>query len=371
MWLRDSAIALLAVAGVARLLHLASPLANSTTVALCLVLVVLLIARTLSGPAALVASVASVLAFNFFFLPPTGTFTIADPLNLIALTVFLAVAFTVGELSARAHRQTQEANTHRLDAERLYHELQAAFEREAQTEADRRSERLKSALIDAVTHNLRTPITAIKASTTALLSEEPAPLSDDVRQELLTVADEEADRLNMLVEDLIGMARIEGGDLGLQRSWCSIEDVVASAIHRGERQLKRHRVRVSIPADLPVVRADARLLEEALFQLFENAAKYSPAGTRIDVSANEESGVAVLIRVEDQGAGVAVAERERIFDKFYRSPATAALASGSGLGLAIVRGIVDAHRGQVLVRDRRGQDGSCFIVRLPIGDEEP
>jgi two-component system sensor histidine kinase KdpD len=367
---RDDALALLAVAATVALLRLASPVANTTVVALCLVLVVLVVARALSRRAALAASLAGVLAFNFFFLPPIGTLTVADPLNWTALAVFLAVAVTVGELAARAKRQTAAADEQRIKAERLYAELQSAVDREAQTEAERRSERLKSALLDAVTHNLRTPITSIKASTTALLSEPSTTMADDVKHELLTVVDEEADRLNLLVEDLIGLARIESGDLGLHVAWCSIDDVVGSAVRRGERLLKGHTLHVSIPPDLPVVRADARSLEEVLFQLLENAAKYSPAGTRISVSAREEAGEMVEIRVEDEGPGVAADERERIFEKFYRSQATETAASGSGLGLAIVRGIVSAHRGRVGVIERAGQPGACFVVHLPIGDED-
>jgi two-component system sensor histidine kinase KdpD len=369
MRLSDHAIALVAVAVVVALLRLASPLANTTTVALCLVVVVLFVARTRSGPAALVASLASMLALNFFFLPPVGTLTIADPLNWIALAAFLAVALTVGELSSRANRQTAQARAHQLEAERLYRELQAAVDREAQTEAERRSERLKSALLDAVTHNLRTPITSIKASTTALLSES-ATMGDAIKRELLVVANEEADRLDLLVEDLISLARIEAGELGLQVSWCSLEDVVGGASKRAERLFGARTLDVTLPPDLPVIRADARALEEVLFQLLENASKYSPRESRISVSAREETDERIEIRVEDEGPGVALEERERIFDKFYRSPATETTASGSGLGLAIVRGIVEAHRGQVAVTDREGQPGARFIVRLPIGDED-
>jgi K+-sensing histidine kinase KdpD len=370
MRLFDYSIALGAVVVVVGLLRLASPLANATTVALCLVLVILFVARLLGGPAALLASGVSVLAFNFFFLPPYGTLTVADPLNWIALAVFLAVALTVGELSARANRQTAQAHAHRMEAERLYRELQAAFDREAQTEANRRSERLKSALLDAVTHNLRTPITSIKASTTALLSEPPT-MGEATRHELLTVANEEADRLDLLVEDLIGLARIQAGQLGLQVAWCSLEDVIAGAINRVERLLKAQTIAVDLPPDLPVVRADARSLEEVFFQLFENAAKYSPPGSRIAVAADVQSDEMIEVYIDDEGPGVPPAERELVFDKFYRAKATEAAPSGAGLGLAIVRGIMDAHGGEAIVTDRPGaRDSARFIVRIPIGDED-
>jgi two-component system sensor histidine kinase KdpD len=367
--LRDYVIAVVAVLAVVLLLGAAAPFANATTAALCLILVVVLAARSLRGAAALIAALASVVTLNYFFIPPFHTLTVADPHNWVALGVFLAVAVAVGELSLRAKNQTTVANEQRFKAEELYRELQAAFEREAQTEAERRSERLKSALLDAVTHNLRTPITSIKASTTTLLSE--GSMADAGRRELLTVANEEADRLDLLVEDLIRLARIEAGDLGLQVAWCNVEDVIATALKRIYRLLRGQRVAIEIPPDLPVVRADARWLEEVLFQLLENAAKYSPADSRITISAAAPSDDIVEIRVDDEGPGVAPAERERVFEKFYRSRATQAMASGSGLGLAIVRGIIEAHRGQTMVTDRPGgQHGARFTVRIPIGDED-
>ena len=367
--MRDHGLALGAVALTTAVLRFAT-FANETTVALCLLLVVLFVARSLAAPAAITASLAGVLAFNFFFLPPTGTFTITDPLNWVALVAFLAVALTVGQLSARARRQTAEARAQRAEAERLYAELQAAFEREAETEAARRSERLKSALLDSVTHNLRTPITSIKASTTALLSESPGNLPDEVRRELLTVASEEADRLDLLVEDLIGFARIEAGQLGLNLAWCSLEDVIGSAVRRSSRILTGHAVSVSIPPDLPLIRADARFLEEVCFQLLENAAKYSPTGTTITVTATPAQAEIVEFSVTDEGPGVPASDRDRIFDKFYRGPSTRAAASGTGLGLAIVRGIVTAHGGHVFATDGPGGRGARIVVRLPVGDEE-
>jgi K+-sensing histidine kinase KdpD len=367
--LREFPLAVVAVLAVVLLLRAASPLANATTVALCLVLVIVLVARSFRGSAALVAALVGVIALNYFFIPPFGTLSVADPLNWVALTVFLAVAVAVGELSARARRQTVEANEQRVKAERLYSELQAAFDREAQTEAERRSERLKSALLDAVTHNLRTPITSIKASTTTLMAE--PDLAKPMTRELLTVANEEADRLDILIEDLIRLARIEAGDLGLHVSWCSLEDVIDGAIRRAQPLLKGHQIDVSLPADLPVVHADARSLEEVLFQLFENAAKYSPRGSRIAVSADVQSEETIEVRVDDEGPGVGIADRERVFDKFYRAPATETAASGTGLGLAIARGIMSAHGGRVFVADRPGQAGGArFVVRVPIGDED-
>lgn len=177
---------------------------NTTTVALAFLLIVLFVAARFGSRPAIAASIVGVICFNFFFLPPVGTLTIADPDNWIALAAFLITAVTAGELSARARRRAEEAETGRREIERLYTELRDAFERASQAEALRRSERLKSALLDAVTHDIRTPLTSIKASVTTLLEELRAHRGDTVklhaegRREMLEVIDEEADRLNVL-----------------------------------------------------------------------------------------------------------------------------------------------------------------------------
>src|SRR5689334_5231194 len=180
---------------------------NSTTVALALLLNVLFIATRWGSLPALCASVVAMLCFNFFFLPPFGTLTIAATDNWIALTAFLATAITAGQLSARAKRRAEEAETGRQEIGRLYSELRDAFERASHTEALRQSEKLKSALLDAVTHDLRTPLTSIKASITTLLDEArgepPVPLDSDSRFEMMEVIDEESDRLSRFINGLI------------------------------------------------------------------------------------------------------------------------------------------------------------------------
>jgi K+-sensing histidine kinase KdpD len=362
---RDFTIALAAVAAVTWVLLLAGPLANTTTVALCLVIVVLFVARNLSGAAALIASVASVLAYNFFFLPPVGTFTIADPDNWIALTAFIAVATTVGELSARAKLRADEAESSRREVERLYAELRDAFERAADAEALRRSDQLKSALLDAVTHELRTPLTSIKASTSALL-EAASELDTAARRELLEIVDEEADRLDRVIGDLVAVAKIEAG-AGLQTAWCSLDDVARAASRRAGRVADPGRISIVADAELPVVKADPRAIEEALSQLLQNALRVSPSGSvvTLTLSANDDD---AEIRVDDEGPGVPPEARERIFQKFNRGDG--GRAGTLGLGLAIARGIVNAHGGQITVQDRPdGRPGASFVMRLPIGDD--
>ena len=354
---------------------------NHTTVALVLLLVVLFVATLWGARPAIVASVLGMLCFNFFFLPPVGTLTIADPDNWVALFAFLATAITAGQLSARARQRAEEAETGRREIERLYHELRDAFERASHLEALRQSERLKSALLDAVTHDLRTPLTSIKASVTTLLDEvrtaagaEPAGLNAEDRREMLEVIDEECDRLNRLIEGLVEMARIEAGELHLRRNWGAVDDIVAAAVQRAGKVTSRHRVQTAIAPDLPSLRVDARAVSEVVYTLLENAVKYSPAATTVRVAADRYDGEMVAVSVEDQGGGIPVELRERVFDKFFRatqqSDPNKSLPPGSGMGLAIAKGIVEAHGGRIWIEGGARQRGTRVVFTLPIGDDE-
>ncbi len=227
-------IAVVGIAAVTATLRLMGDSINPTTVALVMLLVVLFVAASWGSRPAIVASVLGVLGLNFFFLPPVGTLTIADPDNWVALIVFLITAVTAGQLSANARRRADEAEAGRREIERLYDELRSAFERASHAEALRESERLKSALLDAVTHDLRTPLTSIKASVTTLLDElkpgasdaSQTVLSEEGRREMLDVINEESDRLNRFIEGLVEMARIEAGEFRLRRRWGTIEEMV-------------------------------------------------------------------------------------------------------------------------------------------------
>jgi K+-sensing histidine kinase KdpD len=355
---------------------------NPTTVALTLLLVVLSSAlRYGSGPA-IAASVVGMLCFNYFFLPPAGTFTIADPLNWIALFAFLVTAITVGELSARAKRRAEEAEIGRREIERLYEELREAFDQASQAEALRRSEQLKSALLDAITHDLRTPLTAIKVSATSMLDELSAetPFGPDLegQREMLEIIDEEADRLNRFIDGLVELARIEAGAMKLRQRWVNIEDVITAALERALPRIRHHHITVSIAPELPVVLADAGSLAEAIYTLVENAAKYSPAGSEIRIAARSVSPDEIEVSVEDEGCGVPPELRERVFEKFFRvadqdkigAPAAVTnTAAGLGMGLAIARGIIDAHRGAIRIEDKANGRGARFVVAIPIGDD--
>lgn len=190
---------------------------NSTTVAFAFLLVVLLVATFIGRNPALLSSLIAMLGFNYYFLPPVRTWTIADPQNLVAWAMFTVTAIVTGELSAYAKRRAEDATRSKQEIERLYNELQTSFEIASEAEALRRSEKLKSALLDAVTHDLRTPLTSIKTSITTLLDDEKVvagrfQLDAEGRHEFFEITDEETDRLNLFIEGMVQLSRIEAGD---------------------------------------------------------------------------------------------------------------------------------------------------------------
>ncbi|HCX28889.1 MAG TPA: hypothetical protein DHU55_03835 [Blastocatellia bacterium] len=351
---------------------------NPTTVALAFLLIVLFVATAWGSKPAVLASLLAVACFNFFFLPPYGTFTIADPHNWIAFFAFLVTAVTVGQLSSRARRRAEEANVARLEIERLYHELQDTFERSSQAKALKQSERLKSALLDAVTHDLRTPLTAIKASVTTLLDDQLATkdardstrLGEEGRQEMLDVINEEADRLDHFIEGLMELARIEAGEMQLRRKWSSVDEIIMAAMKRAEPRTRAHRIELWLDDEMPSVNVDERALVEVVYTLVDNAAKYSSPGSLIRVAAKAGADTTVNLIVEDQGPGIPPELRERVFDKFFRAMRDGDLGrpSGTGMGLAIAQGIAEAHGGRIWIEDGAGGRGTKFVVALPIGD---
>ena len=345
---------------------------NPTTVALALLLLVLFVAAAWGSKPAILAAVLGAACFNFFHLPPFGTFTIADPDNWVALFAFLITAITAGQLSARARRRAEEANAARQEIERLYYELQDSFERLSQAEALKRSERLKSALLDAVTHDLRTPLTSIKASVTMLLDDllvaskrEPGErLGDEGRGEMLEVINEETDRLDRFISSLMELARIEAGEMHLRRQPTPLDEIILAAMKRAERQTDGHRVELDLQDDLPLVEVDEPALVEALYVLLDNAAKYSAPGSTIKVSTKAGNNDTAQVVVEDEGKGIPLALRELVFNKFFRATAPGG-PSGTGMGLAIAQGIMEAHGGSIWIEDGSKGPGTKFVLALP------
>ena len=372
-------VALVVIAAATSVLRFFGGHVNPTTAALTLLLIVLFLATAWGPKPAILGSLLGVACFNFFFLPPVGTFRIAEPENWIAFIAFMITAITAGQLSSRTRRQAEEANSARQEIERLYHELQDTFERSSQAKALKQSERLKSALLDAVTHDLRTPLTSIKASVTVLLEDqravandkEEARLGDEQRQEMLAVIDEESDRLDRFIEDLMALARIEAGEMQLRREWGSLSEIITTAMKRATPLTKDHRLELWLDEELPSIRVDERAVAEVIYVLVDNAAKYSPSGTTIRVAAQSHENGMVRLVVEDQGPGIPIELREQVFDKFFRAMRDGdrpGAKAGTGMGLAIAKGIVEAHGGRIWIENADDSKGTRVVVLLPTGD---
>jgi two-component system, OmpR family, sensor histidine kinase KdpD len=443
---------------------------SNTTVALSLLLVILGISTWWGLAEATLASIAAVLAFNFYFLPPVGTFTIQDPQNQMVFVAFLVTAVTASQLSASARRRTAEAEARRLEIQRLYdlvqttmlsgnprktirefmqklvqvfscdgaafyysateeifrsgpeskpvtdHDLQAAaevsdatldrprsiatapvrlggrtlgsmalvgslpsaqmvgaianllaisiekaraLEGASHAEAARQSEVLKSALLDSLAHDINTPLTSIKAAVTSLLSNAG---SNDL--ELLTIINEEADRLNRLASEVIAMARIEAGKVHLEKQAVQPTELISNVLADLRPVLQGRAVSVEIEPGLPDAEADPEFVQQVIKQFVENAHKYSSPGVPIAVSAALKGGK-IVIGVADRGPGIQENERSLIFDKFFRGRQHRFDTKGTGMGLAIAKGIVEAHRERIWVESEPDQ-GSAFYFTLPV-----
>jgi two-component system sensor histidine kinase KdpD len=247
---------------------------------------------------------------------------------------------------------------------------QARLAREEQAAAVAlESDKLKSALLSSVSHDLRTPLAGIKAAASSLLQHD-VEWSDEDRDAFIADIDAEADRLTRLVSNLLDLSRIEAGAIRPDKEWEDVGELLDHVLSRARARITDHPIETALADDLPLARLDAVQIEQVVTNLLENAAKYSPAGSPIIVSAtsrNSETGPSsLLITVRDFGPGIPIGEQGKIFDKFYRVTNTASRVSGTGMGLAIVKGLVEAHGGHVTVESRRDW-GSAFTVELPVG----
>jgi two-component system sensor histidine kinase KdpD len=241
-------------------------------------------------------------------------------------------------------------------------ERAGAVETLTRTEAARESEKLRTALLDSVTHEFRTPLTAIKLSVTTLLS---APdIAADGRKELLTVINEETDRLNHLVGEAAEMAQLDAQQVELRRELHGVREIIEAGVERSKQALAGREVKLHVPENLPPVRVDVERIAEVLAQLLENAAKYSAQGTPITVSA-ESDGKMVSLSVADRGPGIDDLEQSLIFEKFYRGKDQRYRVQGTGMGLAIAKAIVEAHGGTIGVTSQLGS-GSVFHFTVPV-----
>jgi two-component system sensor histidine kinase KdpD len=240
-------------------------------------------------------------------------------------------------------------------------------ERTQREQLEIEAERLRTALLSSLSHDLRTPLGAITGAASSLLEEHSA-LSQPARQDLLKTILEEARRMNRLIGNLLDMIRVESGALEVQKEWQPLEETVGVALIRLDERLRGHPVTVRLPPDLPLVPVDGVLIEQVFVNLLENAVKYTPPGTPIDISAEATTGI-VRVEVADRGPGLSPEEETRIFDKFYRAPGTPA-QGGIGLGLTICRGIITAHGGRIWAENRPG-GGAVFRFTLPLTGQRP
>jgi two-component system, OmpR family, sensor histidine kinase KdpD len=309
-----------------------------TAVLLYLVPIILAATRWGRGPA-VTAAVVSAIGHDYFFIPPVGTLTIASPDEAVGLALLLFTALVTAQLADAARH---------------------ASEREREAAVARRSDALKTSLLRAVTHDLRTPLASIKANVSGLRQPEVA-YTDEDRAELLGAIDDEADRLDRLVANLLEASRLEAGVLTPHKQPQDLAELVRAVLRRLAPLLAGRRVQVAIADDLPLVSCDYGQIDQVVTNLLENAARHTPAGTPIEVQVSADQDLA-RIAVVDHGPGVAPNDRERLFQPFERGNTRAA---GSGLGLSIARGLAEAHAGHLDVESRPG-GGACFCLTLPL-----
>jgi two-component system, OmpR family, sensor histidine kinase KdpD len=229
------------------------------------------------------------------------------------------------------------------------------------------AERLRSALLSTVSHDLRTPLAAITGASSTLLDDEEK-IDQRTRRELLESIFREAGQLHHLVTNLLEMTRLQAGALDLRKEWQPVEEVVGAALGRMARQLKSHAVATKISPDLPFVALDELLIQQVIINLLENAAKYAPPGSQIEIKAQAENS-SVVIEVANQGPALANEDLDRVFEEFYRS-ANPSVKPGAGLGLAICRGIVELHGGKIWAANRPA-GGVSFFFSLPVTGSPP
>lgn len=342
---------------------------STVTVALSFLLLVLFSATFFGRNSALLASFAAMLCFNYFFLPPVRTWRIADSQNLMAWAAFTITAIITGELSAYARRRAAEAERQKVEIETLYRKLQNAFEKAAETEALERSEKLKSALLDAVTHDLRTPLTSIKASVTTLLDSEDGnraiELDNKSRLEFLDVINEETDRLNDFIEEMVEMARVDASVRNTEKGSSDLNEALSLGLERARRLLRRHKIVLNTKKASSRTNIDLGALAQVIYTLLENSAKYSPPGSTITLGSRD-MGETLEVSITDEGTGIPPDMRERVFEKFFR---LGKKPGGLGLGLSIARGIIDSNEGTIRIETGESGTGTKVIFTVPAGNK--
>lgn len=338
---------LASLAAVAMLTLLLRPLAGDVELldtALLYLLLVFVIALFFGPTPAVVAACVAFLTLDWFSIPPTRSFNIESWQHLVALLVYLGIAIVTGRLVANEADRSRQ-----VERERERNVLLA------------QSDELKSALLAAVSHELRTPLATIKASSSALLGSSVS-WDAESRRELLEAIDEEADRLDAVVGNLLDLSRIEGGALRPNKEWCDVEELVLDVAGRLQKRTDSHPVTVDLANQLPLVHLDYVEIAQVLVNLGDNAVKYTLPGTEVRLGARMAGSDLELV-VHDEGPGLPEADLTRLFEPFWRAERPGKIA-GVGIGLTISRGLVEAHGGTIDVVSSR-ETGTTFTVRLP------
>ena len=310
-------------------------------IAMVYLLAVVIVALRFSRGPAVATSVLSIVLFDLVFVPPQGLFTVDDAQYLLTFAIMLAVALIISGLVDDVRRQAK---------------TQAGAEAAAQTE------RVRNTLLASISHDLRTPL-AVMVGASSSLAERGERLPPEERRALARSIFMHAREMSELVTKVLEMTRLECGEIRLERDWNSIADIAGAVLARLRERLAQHRVIVELPGELPLVRVDAALIDQALVNLLENAAKHTPAGTVVRLRAKAQGGE-IVVSVEDFGPGLPEADLERVFAKFQHGAAEAA-AGGVGLGLAICRAIVLLHGGRIWA-ERLPEVGTAFRFSLPL-----
>ena len=364
-WARGYVIALAAVSIVTLVIGALEARAHISGIAM-LYLVAVLASATFAGRrAAVVASVAAFLAYNWFFVQPLHTFQVGDPEEWFALVLFLVTAAITGQLASQLRDRAREAAMRASETVHLYEERERLRERATEAEVLRRADELKTALLGAVSHDLRTPLASIIASAGSLRQPD-VEWTGAERAAFLEDIEGEARRLERIVANLLDLSRMESGTLRPERGWYDIAALVDDVIGRLRALAMGHQVHVAVGEDLPPVPLDYVEIDQVLSNLLENALRHTPPGTQVWIQAARE-GDSLAVTVSDDGPGIDPASRERLFDPFVRGGDRRGAPRGAGLGLAIARGLVEAHGGQISAAERPG-GGTAMRFTLPLAE---
>ncbi|MEW5758830.1 MAG: DUF4118 domain-containing protein [Candidatus Omnitrophota bacterium] len=295
--------------------------------------VVFIAIRFGQGPA-IVTSILSVLAFDFFLVHPYLTLGVGDLQYIFTFIAFLIVGIVVSILASKIREQVIQ----------------------------RQTEKLQSALLNSISHDLRTPLASITGSLTTLL-DDSSVLNSATSKELLYNSLGEANRLNDLVSNLLDMTKMEAGALKLNPKPCELRDIIGASLEQLKDKIGSRNINIDIPNDFPEISMDFSFMMKVFCNLIDNALKYSPLDTPIDIKATIVRD-SVKIEIKDQGFGVSQEDLKHIFDKFYRAEKLKNI-TGIGLGLSICKGIIEAHGGEITAKNNTGL-GATFIITLPL-----